>query len=358
MRDNTNSWTRPSLLTFAVGVATTLSLIACIALLAPFLPAVTWSVALAVVVHPVYHRLAAPRYPSISAAIAVLAVTLFIIGPVVLLGIYLAGQARAGVEFIQREDTTQQWKRLLEQHPRSLGWVNWLQEQMDLQGQFQGTAETIGKMVPAFVGGSLWIVVQLLIMLFILFYFLRDRKVILNWLRGNSPFSDRETTLLFDRVRDCFHATVAGHFFVALLQGALGGLMLWFLGLPFPLLWGAVMAMFSMVPTLGAPAIWIPAALVLLAQGSLGKALILTGWGAGVIGTIDNLLYPILVGRKMTLHTVPVFLSYLGGVVLFGFSGLVLGPLIVTISWTLLEIWRQRTARGRAATETIAADMH
>jgi predicted PurR-regulated permease PerM len=75
-----------------------------------------------------------------------------------------------------------------------------------------------------------------------------------------------------------------------------------------------------------------------------------------VVGTIDNLLYPILVGRSVTLHTVPILVSYLGGVVLFGFSGLVLGPLIVTLTWAFLEIWRQRTAQGREATEAIAVD--
>jgi predicted PurR-regulated permease PerM len=140
---------------------------------------------------------------------------------------------------------------------------------------------------------------------------------------------------------------------VSLLQGILGGLMMWILGLPLPLLWGAVMAAFSLVPTLGAPVVWGPVALILIAQGSWGKAVILTVWGAGVIGVIDNLLHPLIVGQKLAFHTVPVFLGFVGGVVLFGFTGLVLGPVIVTVAWTLLEIWRQRTEEGQSATEAV-----
>jgi predicted PurR-regulated permease PerM len=80
------------------------------------------------------------------------------------------------------------------------------------------------------------------------------------------------------------------------------------------------------------------------------------GWGAGVIGVIDSLLYPIVVGRRVTLHSVPVFFAFLGGVMFFGTSGLVLGPLVLTVSWTILEFWRARTEHGRAATEAIRSE--
>ena len=142
-----------------------------------------------------------------------------------------------------------------------------------------------------------------------------------------------------------------------LLQGTLGGVMMGVLGLPFAVLWGALMALFALIPTLGAPVVWAPAAVMLILQGSVGKGLILIAWGVLVIGTIDNILYPIFVGRKVTLHTVPILFSYLGGIVLFGFSGLVLGPLIVMLTWAFLEIWRRRTADGQDATEAIAADI-
>jgi predicted PurR-regulated permease PerM len=351
MADDITGWSRPSLLTLTIGVATALSLAASLALLVPFLPAVTWSLTLAVVIQPVYRRLASPRYPRVSAVAGVLAVTILIVGPALVLGIQIASEARNALHELRGEEVVAQWKNILGQHPALSKWVAWLQDQFDVKSQLQGAAESLGNMLPAFVGGSLWIVVQLLITLFILFYLLRDWLLVLEWLHDHSPFTERETTVIFQRIRDCLQATVLGNIFTALVQGILGGLMMGMLGLPFPILWGAVMAMCSLIPTLGAPVVWVPAVLMLLVQGSLGKGMILAVWGIFVIGTIDNILYPILVGKKVTLHTVPIFLSYLGGVVLFGFSGLVLGPLIVALTWAFLEIWRQRTAGGRDATE-------
>src|SRR5215213_12024026 len=116
------------------------------------------------------------------------------------------------------------------------------------------------------------------------------------------PLSNRETDEVFARVSDTIHATVLGTLVVAAIQGALGGLMFWWLGLPAPILWGVIMAFLSVLPYFGAFIVWIPAALGLLLMGQWGKALILTAWGAVVIGMIDNLLYPILVGDKLRLH--------------------------------------------------------
>jgi predicted PurR-regulated permease PerM len=357
MRQGMNSWTRPNLLTLAVGVGTIVSLVACVALIAPFFPVLTWSVALAVLTMPLYQRLAPSRHPSISAGVGTFAVAVFVIGPAVLLGLYLISQARTALDMLKGEQTIQQWRHFLEQHHTLAHWVQWLQDKLDLQGQLETFTDSLGQKLPALLGGSAWIVIELLMTLFVLFYFFRDRHLILRWLREHSPFSDRETTLVFDRVRDCMFATVGANIFTSVIQGSLGGLMMGILGLPLPVLWGAIMALFSMIPTLGAPVIWIPAALILFAQGSWVKAIILALWGSFVIGLVDNVLYPILVGRRVTVHTVPIFFSYLGGIVLFGFSGFVLGPLSVTVTWTLLEIWRQRTARGREATDAIRADV-
>ena len=120
--------------------------------------------------------------------------------------------------------------------------------------------------------------------------------------------------------------------------------MFWWLDLPLPLFWGVVMALLALVPVLGVFIIWIPAALFLALEGSWGKALILTVWGGAVVGTIDNLLRPILVGKRLKLHTILAFLSVVGGLMFFGASGLILGPLSLTVTTVLLEIWRRRTA--------------
>jgi len=102
------------------------------------------------------------------------------------------------------------------------------------------------------------------------------------------------------------------------------------------------MAILSLIPVLGAFIIWIPAALLLAIEGSWGKALILTVWGGAVVGSIDNLLRPILVGRRLKLHTILAFISMLGGLMLFGPAGLILGPVTLTVTVVLLEVWRSR----------------
>lgn len=140
------------------------------------------------------------------------------------------------------------------------------------------------------------------------------------------------------------HATIDGTLAVAAVQGTLGGLMFWQLGLPSPLLWGIVIGALAVVPVLGAFVVWIPAAIFLALEGGWGKALVLIGWGGVVVGGIDNLLYPILVGNRLKMHTVLAFISVVGGLIVFGPSGLILGPVAVTITMWLLEIWRSRNA--------------
>jgi predicted PurR-regulated permease PerM len=113
------------------------------------------------------------------------------------------------------------------------------------------------------------------------------------------------------------------------------------------------MALFAMIPNLGTFVVWGPAALLLYADGHWGKALILVVWGLTAIALIDNLLYPVLVGNRLRAHTVVAFISILGGIAVFGASGIVLGPLVVSLTVFLLELWRRRTEGGRAA-ETVA----
>jgi predicted PurR-regulated permease PerM len=110
-----------------------------------------------------------------------------------------------------------------------------------------------------------------------------------------------------------------------------------------------VMALLAVVPVLGAFVIWVPAALFLAMEGSWGRALILTLWGGVVVSTIDNMLCPILVGTRMKLHTVLAFVSVVGGLIVFGVAGVILGPVVLTITMVLLENWRRRAAAEAAS---------
>ena len=159
-------------------------------------------------------------------------------------------------------------------------------------------------------------------------------------LRALSPLTEAQMDILFARVGDTIYATVYGTLAVSAVQGLLGGLMFWWLGLSAPLLWGVVMALLAVVPVLGAFVVWVPAAVFLALEGNWGEALILTAWGMFVVGTIDNLLRPILVGNRLKLHTVLAFMSIVGGLMLFGPAGLILGPVSLMVTIVLLECWR------------------
>jgi predicted PurR-regulated permease PerM len=156
---------------------------------------------------------------------------------------------------------------------------------------------------------------------------------------------------LCGRVGDTIYATIYGTLVVAAVQGLLGGLMFWWLGLPTPMLWGVIMGLLAVVPVLGAFVVWIPAAIFLLLDGSWGKAVMLALWGGVVVAGIDNVVYPVLVGSRLKMHTVLAFVSVVGGLMVFGPSGLILGPVALTITTELLAIWRQR-AVAPAATES------
>ena len=215
-------------------------------------------------------------------------------------------------------------------------------------GMVQTAAAWLTNTATSFVRGSILQLIGVVLTFYILFYFLRDRGVALESLRSLSPLSKVDMNRLFDDVFDTVHATVYGTFAVAAVQGSLGGLMFWWLGLPEPLLWGVVMGLLAVVPVLGAFVIWIPAAIFLALEGSGGKALLLTAWGAIVVGGIDNLLYPMLVGRRLKMHSVIAFVSIVGGLLVLGPSGLILGPVIFTVTRVLLEIWGRRNAAANA----------
>jgi predicted PurR-regulated permease PerM len=144
------------------------------------------------------------------------------------------------------------------------------------------------------------------------------------------------------RIAETILATVYGTLVVAAVQGSMGGLMFWVLGLPAPVLWGVVMGLLAIVPVLGAFIIWIPAAIILAIDGHWAKAIVLTAWGSIVVGGIDNLLYPMLVGNRLQMHTVIAFIAMIGGLAVFGASGIILGPVSVTVTTLLLEMWRNR----------------
>ena len=354
-REAETGWlTRERALALVLVIATALAFYLCYRLVRPFLPALAWALALAVVAHPL-HRWVARRIQqtNIAAGLSVVIVMIILVAPVLFVTERLVREAASGVEMMSAGTATGRWRAAVERNPQLAPILRWVETQIDVQGEARRAAEALTSRLSSFVTGSIWMMVELLITLFTLFFFFRDRRVILRAMRSLVPLSEAETDDVFGRVADTIYATIYGTLVVAIVQGTLGGLIFWWLGLPAPLLWGVVMALMAMVPVLGPFVVWVPAAIFLALEGSWGKALILTAWGLLVIAVIDNLLYPVLVGKKLRLHTLPVFLAILGGLALFGASGLILGPVTLAVTVALLDVWRRRTSGGRAAEEGV-----
>jgi len=191
-------------------------------------------------------------------------------------------------------------------------------------------------------------VVAFFVMLYLLFFLLRDGAGLSQSIARAIPLYERQTQRLLGQFVTVVRATVKGNIVIALIQGVLGGLAFWVLGLPAPLLWGALMALLSLLPAVGAALVWIPVALYYLATGSLWAAAGLTAWGVLAIGLVDNVLRPILVGKDTNLPDYLVLVTTIGGIAVFGLNGFVIGPVIAALflaAWDLFGAERQRAGR-------------
>lgn len=177
--------------------------------------------------------------------------------------------------------------------------------------------------------------VMFFLMIYILYFFLRDGELLLDTLVHALPLGDERERELFAKFAEVSRATVKGTLVIGLVQGTLGGMMFGVLGIQGAVFWGSVMVIMSLLPVVGAGLVWGPAALIMLANGAYTKAGILLVFGVLVIGLIDNLLRPILVGRDTRMPDYLVLLSTLGGLTVFGASGFVIGPVIAALFLTL-----------------------
>ncbi len=320
----------------------------------PFVPALAWSAALAIVAHPLHRflRRTTPN-PNLAAGAAVFAIAACVIAPLLLIGDHLGRQLREELDRLGSLSPAQSWDRWLAGTPLAQSAFQSFNRYVDWRAELPKLVTALRDNLFLWLQGTVWTAFQILVTLFLLFYAFRDRQAAMAVLREHAPLSKAEMDEVVTRVASMIHATVFGTIGVATIQGVLGGLMFWALGLPAPILWGAVMTIFAIIPIFGTFVVWLPAAAGLAMQGESGKALILAVWGTCVVSLIDNLVYPMLVGKEVEMHTVPVFLAIGGGLICFGVSGLVLGPAILALTIALLEVIKTRTEHGRSLKEPV-----
>jgi predicted PurR-regulated permease PerM len=303
------------------------------------------AIVLAVVTRRPYDWLAARiRYRSLCAALALGLVTLSLLVPFFLLGQDLGQQAFRTIQALREQSTQQRFAELLARHPLLATRAQAISDAVDLGNAAQSAASYLGSRLASFAGDSVRLITQTVIMLFLLFFLFRDRAFALESLRSLLPLRPDETDELLARIGGTIYATALGRLAIACVQGVLAGLAFWVLGVPGVVLWAFSTVAFAMIPAIGAFLIWGPLALYLGFSGHWGKAALLALWGGVIVSTIDNFLYPILVGAQMRAHTVTILISTLGGIALFGVIGIVLGPVLFTVAATLLDLWHARAA--------------
>lgn len=193
-------------------------------------------------------------------------------------------------------------------------------------------------------------ILNLFLMLFTMYYLLKDSDMIAEEIRCLIPLSENQKERIFTRLKDIIYATIYGTLVAATVQGFLGGVAFWALGLDSPVLWGTVMGLLAIFPMLGAFFIWFPASVILLVQGSYISAIILFLWGSIVISMVDNLIWPWLVSGRAMLHPLATFFSFLGGIIVFGPIGLFAGPFAFAVFLVLLDIVKEMGEPDRITT--------
>lgn len=324
-------------------------------LLLPFYSAIFWGTVLAIIFRPMQKALEIRLggRSGLAAFISLLIILFIVILPVSLLAGALVQEGATLYERTRTGDINmgRYFEQILNALPepaqRLLGRLGLrdlpgvqarLSESAALASQFLATrAFSLGQDTFRFV-------ISFAIMLYLLFFLLRDGKTVALAIRRAIPLGERYKQHLLNKFTRVVKATVKGNIMVAAVQGALGGFIFQVLGLQGALLWGVIMAILSLLPAVGASLIWGPVAIYFLATGEIVRAIILTLFGAVVIGLADNVLRPRLVGKDLRLPDYVVLISTLGGLAIFGLNGFVIGPLIAALfiaAWSLYAEARQ-----------------
>lgn len=316
----------------------------------PFLVPLGWAAVFTIMFLPVHQRIR--RYirgRNRAALISTLLLTLLIIVPGIFVLTAFTTQAIDTAQWAQ-----QQWREggtplrdFLEKTVPLQRILDWLAERNISEEEVTNVVSQRLQQVAGYVAGQagrlarnlVFVLFDLFVVLFATFYLFRDGGLLLDRMRRALPLDPHVREGLFFIAQNVLYASVFSGLVVAAVQGAMGGILFWVLGIGAPVLWGIVMAFLSLLPVLGAWMVWVPAAIYLLAVGDYVRAVILVAVGALVIGMVDNILRPMLLSGRTQMNGLLVFISILGGIAAFGLLGIVLGPILVALGSAVLEFY-------------------
>ncbi|OGH94274.1 MAG: hypothetical protein A2538_01765 [Candidatus Magasanikbacteria bacterium RIFOXYD2_FULL_41_14] len=324
----------------------TIASILFLSLLKPFAYVIFWAAVLAAIFYPFYRRLNAKLdHANLSALIILILILLIIILPVAIIGTLLVSQSLDVYSSIANNGQLGTWIQEV------AGWLrhNPITERLQIDDAFwiqkfsemaQFLTGWFLNFASAITQNSVKFFALFFMMVYALFFFVRDGEKFLRSIMHLCPLGDKYEKQLYDKFVATAGATLKGGLIVAVVQGTLGGVMFALAGIPAPIIWGVIMTVLSMIPGIGSFLIWLPAGIVMIILGHIFIGVSIILFGALVISTIDNFLRPILIGKSVALHPLIIFFSTLGGLVVFGPSGFVAGPIIAALFvafWDMYE---------------------
>jgi predicted PurR-regulated permease PerM len=326
----------------------------------PFFGAVFWATVLAILFAPLYRRLTVAMHGrrTLAALATVLVILVIVILPTVLItgmllqeGFSVYARIKSGelnfAQYLQQAiGALPAWAiGLLER----FGLTDFASLQERLSAGLMRSLQLVGAQAVNVGTNTFEFIVNFFIMLYLLFFLLRDGGDLMRRVRGAMPLQEDLQRNLSGKFITVVRATVKGNIVIALIQGALGGLIFWILGINAAVFWGVVMAFLSLLPAVGTAIVWVPVSIYFLVTGAIWQGVVLIAFGVLVIGLVDNVLRPILVGKDTKMPDYVVLISTLGGLAIFGLNGFVIGPLIAAM---FIAVWDVvATARTRIRNE-------
>jgi len=313
----------------------------------PSLGAVFWAIVLALVSYPTYQRMLVwfLNRANIAAFVALALVFLIVIIPLLLVSVAVIREATSLVATIQADETSLQnlFERVFSILPQplislvvGLGISDFDAFQARTAAAVSGWIATIASQVLQLGQSTANFFVDLFVMLYLTFFLFRDGETLLGHVKSALPFRPEMQDMLLARFGLVVRATVRGDILVAMLQGGLGGLGFWVLGIPAAILWTVLMSFLALLPVLGAALVWIPFAIYLLSTGEVGQGFALMAYGLLVISLVDNFVRPRLIGQATKIPEFIVLISTLGGVAAFGLQGFITGPVVAAM---FISVW-------------------
>jgi len=322
-------------------------------IIVPFFVPIAWASVLAILFNPFYERtLRRVKRKWLASVLVCLFIVVLIIGPITYLFVALVNEAADAVAKVNALSKSGELDNLLDFN------IPWLESMKARLSEYYDISkinldeiirDAINRVSGVMIRQTTWLITNgtrtvfyFGLMLFAMYYFFKDGQHLVNRIKRLMPLTPAQVNSAFAQLRDVIQATMYGGVLIALLQGVLGGLLFLFVGIPSPVFWGAIMAFLSIIPIVGAFIVYIPAGIILILGGSYLKGILVVLVGSLVISQIDNVIRPLLISGKTSLHPLLLFFTIMGGIAVFGLLGVVVGPMIAAGFTILLRIFEMR----------------